>query len=225
MSKLRAFTAAVAFLLVTGVPALPAAPAAAHTPTSHWTCWLGGGGSGGLCFYHWPFAERRWHFMSNVPSNARDAIHKGSHTVTDGHALQAIQDSNAPNHVHWDSVCVVACVTGWVSENGSAQHILGFQIHFDSGWNWNRNTSLSHGQFTGLDLWMVAAHEWGHAVGMGHSTTGFGHDCTSSSTWGTFATLAQGDCLIGGHTEQRTLDSHDRTGRCEIYSHAHGYAC
>jgi hypothetical protein len=198
--------------------------AAAHEPTSHWTCFQGGGGFDGRCWFHWPNATRTWHFLGEVPSGPRGPIHNGSHTITDGHALEAVEDGAAPNHVHWDTRCGVACVVGY--ETGTGQHILGFQIHFDSSRSWNTNTSLGHGDFTRLDLWMVAAHEWGHTVGLGHSTRAFGHDCTGRNNVNTdWATMTQGDCLIGGHTEQRSLQEADRTGRCQVYSHAHEYAC
>lgn len=209
------------FSTTTGV-----SPASAHEPTHHWTCHLGGGGNDGKCYYHWPNAERGWHYLSEVPSHARTAIHEGAHSITDGHALTARHDSSAPSHIHWDSFCTGACVTNF-SEDDGAEHILSFAIHFDSGWSWNTDTSLGHGGFSTPDLWNVAAHEWGHAVGLGHSDVGAGHECDSSndvdSGWATLTEWSS--CVADGHTEQRNLHDADYTGRCQVYSHAHGWSC
>jgi hypothetical protein len=217
--------------LLVGILLLFLQPSAllAHTPTSHWTCYEGGGGSPGLCFFHLNNAFAYYHYQSEVPTGPRDAIHRGTHTIMDDHALQLTETASATNHVHWDTFCQVACMVE-KSRNTAAQHITGFDVHFDPGAGpasgWNQNTSLGHGAFTTLDLWSVAGHEWGHAVGMGHSSSAFGHDCTSKTTVNNaWATMTQGQCLIGGHTEQRTINNDDFTGRCQIYDHSHGYAC
>ncbi len=212
--------------LVGGV--LSAEPAAAHTSDGTWTC-SGGDpvttpGDDGDCWRHWPNASRSWHFSgSGISSAERQVLRLGRDQWTNGHVLSAPENSSAPSHVANNASCYVACAT---VTPGSNSHIVRFTLNFDSGTTFNLAFSSSHGWATNLDLRSVITHEWGHAVGLGHSTRGYGHDCTSSSTVGTFATMAQGDCLNPGHQEQRTIDNRDVYGRCQIYSHAHlGWGC
>lgn len=51
----------------------------------------------------------------------------------------------------------------------------------------------------------VAAHEFGHYLGVGHS------DVSSATMWPTIA------------ASQSTLSSADQLGRCQIYGHSHAY--
>ncbi|MEN8240166.1 MAG: matrixin family metalloprotease, partial [Actinomycetota bacterium] len=168
-------------------------------------------------------AEAEWHFSGfQQDQTLKTIVRKGRNEWVDGHALHLPINSASPNHVNWDTVCTVACAA---LTRGANEHITAFQIHFDSDWAWNLDYTASHGTFTNLDMRSVAAHEWGHVVGLGHSTRGYGHDCASGS--GTMGTMAQGTagCINNGHTEQRSISVKDEEGRCEIYSHAHGYSC
>lgn len=225
MKRSRVLWRAAAVVLGSVLSVSLATPALAHTPTDHWTCFLGGYDNPGRCFYHLANASTAYHYASNVPSSARTAIHAGNHTIIDDHPLSAVEDPDSFNHILWSSNCDVACLDRWTTVS-SGEHITGFDLNFDPSVSWNTNTSLGHGAFSTLDLWSVAAHEWGHAVGMGHSETGLGHDCQEPSVVNTnLATMTQGACITGGHTERRTLHEDDFLGRCQIYSHAHGYAC
>ena len=49
-----------------------AAPAFAHTPDGTWTCHGGEprDNNNGQCFYHWPDAQRSWHFVSGFPAGS-----------------------------------------------------------------------------------------------------------------------------------------------------------
>lgn len=204
---------------------LPIAPVAAHEPDDTWSCHGGEPTSPGDCYRHWPDANRDWHFTDGPPDAVKAAILRGRDEIVSGHTLTAPRNPS-DNKVHWDTSCQVACVTRFEYE--PVDHIVGFQIHFQSGLGWNTLANSSHGSFVNLDLWAVAVHEWGHAAGLGHSSTGAGHDCTGSSNVNTnFATMTQGraGCLNNGHTEQRSLHQHDLFGRCQVYNHAHGYGC
>lgn len=78
-------------------------------------------------------------------------------------------------------------------------------IEFESDQNWNTCSSCT--SFDGYDLWAVAAHEFGHIAGLGHSTS-------------PSATMSG---ISPGSTQERTLNSWDRKGRCQIYGHTHDY--
>jgi hypothetical protein len=220
--------AAVLFAVGLIVGVLSVQPAGAHTPDGTWSCSRGEPqqvpGDTGDCWRHWPYASREWHFSgSGISSTERTILLLGRDQWTNGHVLDAHENSGAPSHVINDTACYVACVA---VVYGSNSHITSFTLRFDSSYTFSLAYTSSHGSATSLDLRSVVTHEWGHAVGLGHSTRGYGHDCTSSWTIGTFATMAQGQCLNPGHQEQRSIDSRDVYGRCQIYLHAdHGWGC
>ncbi len=197
--------------------------------TSHWTCRGGGlGGSvggDGDCFDHWSYADNTWHWLAEVPTGAtRTAISAGHSVWEAGHALNNVYDSGSVSHVHYDTDCTVGCVANYVITDVSGtgnDHIESYQLHIDSSQSWNTNTSAAHGSFSGRDLMSTAAHEWGHGAGFGHSTSGLGH---SSGVNNAVATMCPG-CGPPGHSERRDLSSDDVAARCQVYRHAHNYAC
>lgn len=207
VSRRRSVRIGVALLLVSAAVVGWSSAALAHQPPADggWTCHNGNGrfDNPGDCWFHWPDAQRTWHYLGEVPDNAKAAITAGRDEIVAGHPLSAPIDADAPNHIHWDTTCYVACVVGW-SYNNAQEHIIAFQIHFDSSFAFHRPASGTHGSFSNLDLQMVATHEWGHAVGLGHSATLYGHDCSGSGNVNNgWATMTQGQCLIGGHTEHK----------------------
>lgn len=194
-------------------------PVGAHTSDGTWNC-IQQNCTG---WRHWPSATRDWHFSgSGISGDEQHILSQSLDQWESGHALNGPINGNSPNHVFNDTFCAVACV---VSTFGSNNHITGFALHFDSNTNFDMDHHNAHGVNTELDLRSVVTHEWGHAVGLGHSNSGAGHDCSAGTVEGVFATMTQGSCLIPGHQEQRFLDAADIFGRCQIYSHAHNYSC
>ena len=75
----------------------------------------------------------------------------------------------------------------------------GWRIRYYEGWNWDDGPGSS---ISGWDLQSVATHEFGHAVGMGHSSVG------GSTMW---------PSIGGGSTAQRDLGPDDIAGVQAIY--------
>ncbi len=218
-------------------------PASAHTPDQSWSCFNGqpqadadtvneSDDETGWCFFHWPDAYREWHFASSAtapsPTSTEQSI---ALTATNpwmtNHALWYNTNSNAASHVYKINTSTGAVAAGIAtSYASSSQHILAFDVYWNEYRRWNLSTAASHGTFTSLDLLSVLTHEWGHVIGFGHSTVALNHDCLGTSAIdNSWATMTPAGCLGGGHTEQRTLTSPDIYARCQVYSHAHGYAC
>lgn len=63
-------------------------------------------------------------------------------------------------------------------------------------------TGTPNGGANQVDLWSVAAHEWGHQVSLTHSSN------SADTMWGT---------TTAGDTKQRTLTTHDRQGINALY--------
>lgn len=72
------------------------------------------------------------------------------------------------NTVGWasqgGSVLAVTCT--WFSQGGNPKPAIEFDMEFDPDWNWTT------GSPTQVDLASVATHEFGHALGLGHSANG-----------------------------------------------------
>jgi hypothetical protein len=98
-------------LVVFGLPGT----SAAHEPGSWWSCFGGEPINGdtdaerdGNCWMHWNNAERGWHFIGSDdwPDGSRAVIRNARLAWTDGHALNAPEDSNWDNHVRWNGACI-----------------------------------------------------------------------------------------------------------------------
>jgi hypothetical protein len=75
----------------------------------------------------------------------------------------------------------------------------GWRIRYYQGWTWFDDVSSSHG---GIDLQGVACHEYGHALGLGHSGSGG-------------ATMLPS--ISGNGSGQRSIEADDRAGVQAVY--------
>jgi len=75
----------------------------------------------------------------------------------------------------------------------------GWRIRYYEGWNWDDGPGTS---ISGWDLQSVATHEYGHALGLGHSSVG------GSTMW---------PSIGGGSTGQRSIGPDDIAGIQAIY--------
>ncbi len=195
---------------------IAASPASAHTPEQYsynWTCSGGDGPSQdeGDCGTmssanrpaHHSYANARMFYDFWVGFYGyTDALNAGvaAWDRTDGHQFDFIVEgtdttSNANVTVTGFIICgsssAVGCTTTAVD---SYRHIVEgtARIEFKTG--------ISSGLIDD-----VAAHEFGHYAGLGHSAS------SAATMWGS---------VFSG---QVSLHTWDKAGRCQIYGHAHGY--
>jgi hypothetical protein len=175
--------------------------ASADGPVEFGYAWVCAGGRWnvqyqGVCYAHLPNATLTWHFAgSGWTSGRMTSIRNGAAKwdQTNGHQLNLIEDAYpgdgySGHPVTWwtTQICgepaAVGCTTYGI--NGSAQ----LQIY---GQQFRATSYLTH----------TAAHEFGHAIGVGH-----GSDPNS----------------VMRSATATTLSGNDTEGRCHIYGHALG---
>lgn len=191
--------------------------AQAHYPSKHgyrWTCLSGDDGFNGRCYYHHANADAVWAFAQLPSANPEAAIRQGAADWdgTFSHEFNYVYGAGSVT-VYWDgddpcgnaSFAGCAVVTYVIADQHIVESETWIELESDIGWNATISGTVAPNQ---LDLWSGAAHEFGHVVGVGHSTNSYAT---------MYPVLSVGD---GSH---RVLHTDDRTGRCQVYGHAHGY--
>ncbi len=186
-------------------PAVGQVPLSAHYPNQVgyvWTCDDGEGRSSqsGECFNYHSFANARvwkqdpWSW----PGGWGAAVNAG-HGVwdrTNGHQFDYIIQST--NSLYNSDIRVVAAPCGndgWV---GCARAV-------DSGGHIVEGSSfIEFKASTSANKTNAAIHEFGHLLGLGHSSS------SSAVMW-------------YANTNRTSLHTYDKDGRCNVYGHAHGY--
>lgn len=192
-------------------------PVDAHTPSQSgwvWTC-VGGDGnaqSAGSCngmtssnppVHHSNANARFWYDASVLAYGWTSDINAGysAWDQTNGHQFNYIKDgSDSSSNANISVTGAVIC--------GSSSKI-GCAAFGQTGGHINEGTAtIKFRTTTSSSLRAdVAAHEFGHYLGLGHSN--------NSVVIPTMrATIAEG---------QQTLHSYDMNGRCQVYGHSHSY--
>lgn len=127
-----------------------------------------------------------------------------------------IKDARSPNWIHYGSIDGPGNAVGVTRICGpmsscpprAGEPIAYFWIKYDSSENWYTGTDIpaSHQ----VDLESVATHEFGHALGLGHTQSIY---CAGSySTWATMCPSA-----LLGTAAKRSLEDDDKNGVSALY--------
>lgn len=181
----------------------PARTVEAHPPSSFgytWTCLTGVGSQSqpGDCYRHKTSAYDTWYYIppgdpEGFPHSKRAAANLGVGVwdQTNGHPFNFNYDNPDGFPVGW----VGFQICGSSAPVGCHYHAALANDHFSTTRIRIRNTTSN--------VSGIAAHEFGHAVGLGHSESNFN---------------------VMGAPDQANLGSGDREGRCQIYGHTgHGW--
>lgn len=196
--------AAISCMLAVAVPPASAHSAATYVPTR----WADNNGN------------QLWHFASNFPTGAyRSRISDG---VATWNALDQriifsgpqadVADfdpsvntcSSVDNNVLWRSIdgALGTLALTYRCSDGSG-HWAHANMVIDNAENWYSGTGTPASN--AVDLWGVATHEWGHAVGMEHLNDSTA--CPDGDTGPNNATMCP--IYAPGVTYNRTLETHD----------------
>lgn len=169
-------------------------------PAYAWTCRSGTSSSNGYCFDHHSNANANWYrWWSPNPINQAawvSATNSGASTWESGHTFNYVYTSSG-------STSFVYTVAGNPCGNPSwagCAHTWASGGHISEG-----SSYIEFRESTSVNKTDLATHEFGHLLGMGHSSQ------SSATMWKSV------------HSGADSLSSHDTSGRSQIYGHSHGW--
>jgi hypothetical protein len=198
-SRRRRAAAGVATLAIASLATTPEDAVALSPPDVGYT-WVCAGGEWtqswqGVCFAYEPGAAAAWHFSGTLTNGQKTSIRAGAAVwdQTNGHQFNFILDEYAPDGLSGFPVSMTsAVICGTANAIGCTNYSINGsgQIHVSS-MQFRNPASLQH----------TAAHEFGHALGVGHGADPNSVMRSSSAT---------------------VLSGNDTEGRCHVYGHSLG---
>ncbi len=157
-------------------------------------------------FYTWATPSATYYYAASLPVAFQGPTDRGANVWTDvpTSSWTFVKFVNSSNRVEWAPYDgpgrVIAYTDLWTS--GVPPYIVQFIIRYDSAENWYTGTGTPGS--TQYDAQSIAAHEFGHALGLGHT------QLTHCPGGAQNATMCGGAFI--GVTWQRSLETDDKNG-------------
>lgn len=165
-----------------------------------------------VIIYGWPQNNTTWRFSSSVPLSFYDSIRHGANVWTWVYpsSWYFTEDSASSSYIQYGAIDgsggTLASFSPYTYVN--YPNVLSrFTIKFDSIEPWN--VGFDSPTSNEMDLIGIAAHEFGHAVGLGHTNV----SCSTSD----YYRPTMCPSLLKGQIEWRTLESDDAAGLNFLY--------
>jgi hypothetical protein len=154
--------------------------------------------------YYWSPGQVGYYIDSSVPKAYKSSVHAAASSWTNaGAAFDYIQSASPTNKVRYRSFGSGDQALGYCSwtryPNSNRISSITIDLNSDYSSSWSTSSTCPSGKY---DVQSVLAHEFGHGVGLGHSTV------STATMW---------PKTSSGSTSKRSLEQDDKNGIIAIY--------
>ncbi len=156
----------------------------------------------------WPLNSATYTYSYYLPQAFQNGTDRGAYrwTKVKRSSWVWIKNATSLNWIHYGNIDGRGGILGQTFRYGNP--ITNFTITYDRSENWYTGADIPASNQ--VDLESIAAHEFGHALGLGHTQSTY---CTGAhNTWATMC----GAYLLGAITP-RTLEDDDKNGVSALY--------
>lgn len=163
-----------------------------------------------LINYRWASNNAPFRYDLSLPTNFQSGTNYGANVWTDVTTSSwywIINAPTSPNDIRYGAIDGPGNIAGIVQPYTCGGWLCQFYLKYDGAESWYIGSGTpGAGQ---IDLRSIAAHEFGHAAGLGHTQAAY---CPGNAS---NATMCSG--YVPGTTYLRTLEADDRAGLFTAY--------